>query len=223
MAVMKSKRILVASLVAILLLGGAIAAAFVSSNEGASDPAQQFAGGGKVRRLSGDRLKLRDGRDVEFAGVRLPYDHEPYAEDSRRVLAKWVDDEGIRLQFDELREHRKDRIFAYVYANDTFINERLAREGLAFVKLRAGNRQHAELLLESQESARAERKGIWSILTPTTQGEIRGDEAGATFHRPQCDKLPQGVTFKDFQGTAAAFSKGMAPCGNCRPLDDSVN
>ncbi len=219
---MISKRILFRSLAGIVLVGIAAAAVFVSSDARAKNSSQRLAIGGKVKRLSGDHLKLKDGRYVEFAGIRLPYENEPYAEASRRVLSKWLDDEGVRLQFDEQREHRMDRILAYVYANDTFINERLARDGLAFVKLRTGNRKFADSLLEAQSAAQTEAKGIWSIVTPTCNGEFIGDEAGATFHRPTCEKLPKGAALVELHGTISAFSKGMAPCGNCRPLDNGA-
>ncbi len=219
MMLMTSKRVYFMSLAGIVLAGAAAAAVFVSSNAAAKDKLQRFAVGGKVRRLSGDHLKLKDGRYVEFAGVRLPYEQEPYAEASRRVLAKWVYDEGVRLQFDELREHRMDRILAYVFANDTFINERLVRDGLAFVKLRSGNRKFAESLLGAQSVAQAEGKGIWSIVTPTSVGAYLGDEDGAAFHKPTCEKLPKGAALVELQGTISAFGKGMAPCGNCRPLE----
>jgi endonuclease YncB( thermonuclease family) len=217
-----SHRIILVTLAGLALIGAVTAAVLVSTDTGTRDAAVQFAAGGKVRRLSGDHIKLKDGRYVEFAGIRLPYDHEPNADNARRVLAKWLENEGVRLQFDELREHRRDRILAYVYANDTFINERLVRDGLAFVKTRAGNRQHADVLLEAQNAARAEGKGIWSLVTPSNNGVFSADLAGATFHRSECDMRSKETTLVEMHGTNEAFSKGLAPCGKCRPLENGA-
>lgn len=181
--------------------------------------ADDLAAGGKVRRLSGDHLKLKDGRTVELAAIRLPYGHEPYAEKSREVLAKWIDDEGVRLRFDEHNQDAKGRIVAYVYANDTFINERLVREGLAFVKLRAGTRQFAEPLLAAQAEAMAEGKGIWHSVTPTTGEPLMAEPDRGTFHRVDCEKLQDGASGRvELNGTGEAFNGGLAPCGKCRPL-----
>lgn len=215
-----SHRTLFTALAGVALAAAATTATLVSSGATPRDAERRYAAGGKIKRLSGDCIKLKDGRQVEFAGIRLPYDHEPNAEHSRRVLAKWLEDEGVRLQFDELREHRKDRILAYVYANDTFINERLVRDGLAFVKARTGNRLHSELLLNAQNAAREEKKGIWGTLSLSDSGVFIVDVPGASIHRRNCDSLPKEKTgLIEQNGTADAISKGMAPCGKCRPLD----
>lgn len=214
---LSSQRRILLGAAAIVVLASA-AALFRRGGSVVADE-ERFALGGKVRRISGDRVKLKDGRDVEFAGIRLPYEHEPEAESSRRVLAAWLDDEGVRLEFDELREHRKDRLLAYVHANDTFINQRLARDGLAFVKLRAGNRRYADELLAAQSAARREGKGIWALLTPTAEGELLVDEAAATFHRADCEDTRGKPGLKTVVGSAAAFDQGSAPCGRCRPIE----
>ena len=176
------------------------------------------AAGGEVRRLSGDRLKLKDGRDVEFAGIRLPYDDEPNAEKSREVLNKWIEDEGVRLRFDEHVVNEKGRTHAYIYANDTFINERLVRDGLAFVKLRVGERQFEEQLLAAQREAQINQLGIWRSVSPSAEGAVIGEPDRGTFHRPDCGKLAESSEGRvELTGTAAAFDKGLAPCGKCKP------
>lgn len=215
-----SHRAIVVSVIGLLLAGSGATVLVVTSHAGTVDAQARFAAGGKVQRLSGDHLKLKDGREVEFAGIRLPYDHEPDAESSRRVLAKWVGDEGVRLLFDELREHRKDRILAYVYANDTFINERLVRDGLAFVKARAGNRRHIDLLLHAQSAAQEEKRGMWSSVSVSDADALVADLEAATFHRPQCESVQKAGASIEVRGTREAFARGCAPCGKCRPLDN---
>src|SRR5262245_8798744 len=102
-----------AAIGAVLIVGAAVYL-FTHSNESAASP---FAGGGKVKRVSGDRLNLVDGRHVELAGLRLPFDDEPLAAEARTTLAKWVQDEGVRLIFDDTRDFKKGRVLAYIYAN----------------------------------------------------------------------------------------------------------
>ncbi|MBK8268792.1 MAG: thermonuclease family protein [Planctomycetes bacterium] len=179
---------------------------------------ERFHVGGEVRRLSGDHLKLKDGRIVEFAGLRLPYDDEPNSAESRETLTKWVAEEGVRLLFDDEKEDDKGRLQAYVYANDTSINERLLREGLAFAKLRRGHQKFRQEFLIAQNEARRERRGIWQTLEPATDGPFMLDEVGASFHRPDCVKVRDAQTAMiEIKGTSAAFDSGCAPCGKCRP------
>lgn len=205
-----------------LAIGGAVTLALgggiVWAVRQESPAVDRFHVGGAVRRLSGDHLKLKDGRVVEFAGLRLPYDDEPAAEDARRTLMKWIEDEGVRLQFDEQKEDSKGRLLAYVFANDTSINERLLRAGFAFAKLRRGQKRHAEEFLNAQNEARRERRGLWRTLTPIAEGRYMLDEAGATFHRPDCEKVKESPTqMRVITGSAPAFDAGCAPCGKCRP------
>ncbi len=199
---------------AAVVIGASLVMALRSDNMDV-DP---FHSGGEVRRLSGDHLKLKDGRVVEFAGLRLPYDDEPNAEKSRGTLTRWIADEGVRLIFDDERTDGKERLLAYVYANDTFINERLLREGLAFAKLRRGNRKFAEQFLAAQGEARSNQRGIWQSLTPSTEGSYVLDEAAATIHRSDCEKVRTATQpMKEIAGTAPGFDAGCAPCGKCRP------
>jgi len=203
------------ALLALAAIGAVLGFQAIDSGPAADD----YEAGGKVKRLSGHKLELKDGREIEFAAVRLPYDHEPYAEKSREVLTRWIDDEGVRLRFDDYCKDDDQRIVAYVYANDTFINQRLVRDGLAFVKLRAGNRRFADELLEAQADAINERKGIWQGVSLTSEGRFIAEPQRGTFHRPDCPKLSRKTGSEVvLEGTTQAVEKGMSPCGKCNPL-----
>lgn len=208
------------TMAAVAALIAALAATRVLIGTDAANVDQRRVPGGEVRRVSGDRIKLKDGRDIEFAAIRLPFDHEPYAEKARQTLEKWVHDEGVRLSFDEEWGYKDDRLLAYVFANDTFINERMAREGLAFVKLRAGNRMHAARLLKAQADARDERNGMWLMLKPATANRVLGDEQRGAFHRPDCVTLAGNADgIIELNSSVQALDRGMAPCGKCRPME----
>lgn len=134
------------------------------------------------------------------------------------MLNKWIEEEGVRLRFDDYVVDEKGRIHAYIFANDTFINERLVRDGLAFVKLRTGERKFAEQLLAAQREAQISSVGIWRSISPSGDGTIVGDPDRGTFHRPDCGKLAEPREGRiELTGTVAAFDKGLAPCGKCKP------
>ncbi|MFO0974157.1 MAG: thermonuclease family protein [Phycisphaerae bacterium] len=180
-----------------------------------------FAIGGSVRRVVGDHVHLKDRRRVEFAGIRLPFEGEPSADTAREKLTKWLDDRDVRLTFDALAEDGAGRPYAYLFVHDRLMNERLVRSGLAFVKLRGGQRKYADVLLKAQSAAQAAGVGVWATIQPSETGRFIGDLKRATFHAPNCNHIavdgpPDRI---EITGTAAAFSRGLAPCGHCLPCE----
>lgn len=203
---------------ALIVVCGGAAAWRTHASAGREQAKQSTQAGGDVRRVSGDRLKLKDGRDIEFAAIRLPFSSEPCAERARQTLDKWVNNEGVRLDFDETRQIKTDRLLAYVHANDTFINVRLVREGLAFVKLRQGNGKFARELLAAQSDAQRNRRGLWMSVPADSAGTIVGDPHRAVFHTAGCKRTNDSAhPWVTLQGTAAAYARGWAPCGECAP------
>ncbi len=200
-----------------LLFAGAVY--IFAHSKGAPAPSMPF--GGKVKRISGDRIHLADGRHVELAGMRLPYDGEPAAADARSALATWLNDRDVRLLFDETREFKKKRLLAYVYAKDSSINERLVRDGLGYVKLREGNRRFAKELLGAQAEAIAESRGLWAAVKANRGGRFVMEPERGTFHLATCQMIQNKNNLVEVGSPAEAFAQGAAPCGICQPCADS--
>ena len=84
------------------------------------------------RVISGRKIKL-DGRgDAEdeyiiYAGVRAPFPKEPYFEDSLTRNAELVGGKEVRLRFGKQRMDGNDRLLAYVFCGDEFVNETLVQ------------------------------------------------------------------------------------------------
>jgi endonuclease YncB( thermonuclease family) len=176
-----------------------------------------FSSGGKVKRISGDHLSLSDGRHIELAGIRLPYETEPEAAGARTTLETWVKEKKIRLVFDENKAFKKNRLTSYVYAGDELINEKLVRQGLAFVKLREGQRRFEKELLDAQSEAIAESRGIWNSIKASCPGRFVVETDRATFHATECKGLFGKANRLEIENTADAYKQGFAPCGMCRP------
>lgn len=69
---------------------------------------------------------------------------------------------SVRLEFDVQVRDRNQRLLAYVYAGDVFVNRELVRRGLAQIAVFPPNVREVDVLRAAADSARAERLGLWS-------------------------------------------------------------
>jgi len=124
-----------------------------------------------TRVVDGDTIRVRldsGGEEpIRYIGMDTPeqdqgacYDR---ANDANRAL---VEGERVRLEYDEDRRDRYDRLLAYVYVPDgddeTFVNEQLVRDGFAddlYVSPNGTYRRHFDNLAAR---ARNERRGLWA-------------------------------------------------------------
>jgi micrococcal nuclease len=69
---------------------------------------------------------------------------------------------SVRLDFDVETRDPYGRLLAYVWADSVMINRELVRRGMALVAVYPPNVRHVETMRAAADSARAERKGLWS-------------------------------------------------------------
>jgi micrococcal nuclease len=106
---------------------------------------------GRVRLLGIDAPETGRGFDTP-----APFAAEARARLEALVLRRWV-----RLEYDGARTDKYNRRLAYVFTEDgQFVNEVLAREGLARVSAHAPLARLRELQ-RAQAQAQAYRRGMW--------------------------------------------------------------
>lgn len=121
--------------------------------------------GGTVRRVyDGDSILLADGRKVRYLGINAPERGQPYSAKSRASNEQLVKGNRVRLELDRQERDRYGRTLAYVWKDGTMVNERLVREGLAYVWVIPPNLKYYDRLLAAQRDARAAGRGIWNKL-----------------------------------------------------------
>ena len=67
----------------------------------------------------------------------------------------------VRLDFDVGRRDQYDRLLAYVYRGDMFVNREMVRQGMAVALVIPPNVKHVEVIRAAVDSARKERRGLW--------------------------------------------------------------
>jgi micrococcal nuclease len=125
----------------------------------------------RVRRVvDGDTLLLADHTRVRLLGVDTPETKrpdtpvEPFGPEASEFARAHVEGRVVRLEFDKERRDKYDRVLAYVYLGDWFLNEELIRAGLGRA---ITNHPYSESMKRrfraAEKEAREARRGIWSL------------------------------------------------------------
>lgn len=112
------------------------------------------------RVIDGDTSQLRDGRDLRYLDIDAPEVGHPNGEEAKFANNRLVEGKMVRLEFGRPRQGKYDRSLAYVFVDDTFVNEALLRQGHAYLRPDAAGK-YRERLCQAQEEALAAGVGIW--------------------------------------------------------------
>ena len=110
--------------------------------------------------VDGDTCELENGDHVRYLGINAPEEGDPHAWEATLANNILVGGREIRMEFLRAREDSYGRLLAYVFVDDTFVNEALVRQGHAHIIFRVGAK-YSERLRQAQQKARAEGLGIW--------------------------------------------------------------
>ena len=132
---------------------------------------------GPVRGVSVPVVEVVDGDTVEVLinGTREPVRYigidtpevdpsigvECFGERASEANRELVAGETVRLVFDAERRDRYDRLLAYVYLGERFVNAELVREGYATTLTIPPNDTHAPLFERLERRAGAAGRGLW--------------------------------------------------------------
>lgn len=119
--------------------------------------------------VDGDTARaLVDGQEesVRYIGIDTPevdpsIGVECFGDEASGRNKELVEDETVRLVFDAERRDRYDRLLAYVYAGDTFVNAELVRGGFATTLEIAPNDSRAGLFDRLEQEASNAGRGLW--------------------------------------------------------------
>jgi len=144
----------------------------------------------KVKRvIDGDTIELINGAMVRYLGVDTPevrkkdgsgnwvYEPQPFALAAKEVNRNLVEGKEVRLEFDVEKRDKYNRLLAYCFVGDKFINAELLEEGLALLYTSPPNVKYTDLFVEKLRAARKLHKGIWSIdeiITPLAAKDFIG-------------------------------------------------
>lgn len=114
-----------------------------------------------ARVVDGDTLELNDGRTVRLIGINTPERGQPYYDEAREFLRSMVENQNIELEFDVEETDQYRRTLAYVWVDDTLINEAIIAEGYANSFTFPPNVKYQERFTTAERSAREAGRGLW--------------------------------------------------------------
>jgi micrococcal nuclease len=129
------------------------------------------AGAYVTRVVDGDTVEVElegEIEDVRYIGVDTPETVKPgapvdcFGPQASSFNHDLVERRRVRLVFDDERRDHYDRLLAYVYLGDRFVNAELVRRGLAQTLTIPPNDRFAEQLKRLEIAAARAGRGLWS-------------------------------------------------------------
>lgn len=117
--------------------------------------------------VDGRTFIATDSREVRLAGIEAP-DAVP--------LRALISGKPVRLKGVGQAQDRYGRIRAYVYLDDTLIQQQLLRDGSAYVSSRAGPKPCADALFAAERDARQNVRGLWATEELRPKSAANRDE-----------------------------------------------
>jgi endonuclease YncB( thermonuclease family) len=115
------------------------------------------------RVLSGSAIELTNKEQVSYIGIYIP-DIENIPEHSRLLNNSLVADDDIRLEFDSQQRDAQGRLLAYVFTSDAkLVNAELVKAGFARALIRPPNDKYKQRILEAEQDARDNKRGLWLL------------------------------------------------------------
>ena len=176
--------------------------------------------------------RIKDLARVRYIGIDTPESNEPFYGSVKELNKSLVYGKGVKLVFDEEKVDSYDRLLAYVYVGDLFVNAEIVRRGYARAETVEPNTGHEKLFRKLEKEAREKKIGIWSIPEPKvvskepeqvetpTKEKFRfvASKSSEVFHVPSCRWVEKITSPKEYFSTyKEAEESGRRPCKVCRP------
>ena len=132
-----------------------------------------------IRVIDGDTCILENGEPVRYYGINAPEKGDPQFNEATEANNKLVTGKEVRLEPQNPSRDKEDRLLAYVFIDEIFVNEELLRLGCAHIQ-RPLAAKYRDRLLRAQEAAREEGLGIWAKAAEQNVAiaEIHADAEG---------------------------------------------
>lgn len=117
-----------------------------------------------IRVIDGDTIEVQKNNKavkVRYIGIDTPETDECFGKESAGENKRLVLNKDIRLETDVQELDKYNRLLAYVYVNDLFVNEELIKKGFAKVATFPPNVKYADKFIAAQKEAREQEKGLW--------------------------------------------------------------
>ncbi len=115
------------------------------------------------RVIDGDTVVAKGGERIRYAGIDTPERGEPYYKEAKERNSELVLHRNVRIEIcTEKPRDRYGRLLAWIYVDDSSVEETLLREGLArVITIPPCGLIKAERFRAIEEAAKAGGVGMW--------------------------------------------------------------
>lgn len=111
--------------------------------------------------IDGDTIELENGQKVRYIGINTPEKGQNFYEEALFYNKSLVENKQVRLEYDIQKSDQYERILAYVYVDDIFVNLELINTGLAVVYTVPPNVKYTNMFVKAQKEAQEKEVGMW--------------------------------------------------------------
>jgi hypothetical protein len=150
---------------------------------------------------------------------------EAFGEEATEANRRLVEGKTVRLEYDKQVKH-DNRLLAYVYIGETFVNGELVRKGFALYSPFGPNKSKNTILFQYENEARKNKLGIWALPLKNPSKEyvaskMKKEGEIKKFHRPECPHAKRIAERNKvvFRSINEALDEDYRPCRICNPLE----
>lgn len=120
------------------------------------------------RVIDGDTFVTQQQTHVRLIGIDTPERREPYYNEAKQALSRYISGRQLRLERDISDVDRFGRELRYVWADvdndgdEDLVNELMVSEGFARAKAYKPDVMHQDTLKSAETKAKSDELGIWS-------------------------------------------------------------
>ena len=113
--------------------------------------------------LDGDTIRINTGEPVRYLGIDAPEKNKAYGQSATKHNEEYVLGKTVRLEYDYQTHDQYGRILAYVWVDDTLVNEKIVEEGYAtfYTIPKTRKLKYADRLQRTQQWAKEHHNGMW--------------------------------------------------------------
>jgi micrococcal nuclease len=163
--------------------------------------------------IDGDTFALENGIKVRILGIDAPEKNEPFYDSAKIYLENLILNKKIKIEYDIQKYDKYNRMLAYVFVDEKFVNEELIKKGYAWVYIIPPNFKYSYRLKMAEEKAKIEKRGLWK------NPYYVASKKGKKFHIFYCPsaKRIKGKNRIIFKKREEAIKRGYKPAGDCNP------
>jgi len=121
--------------------------------------------------IDGDTVKLVSGEQVRLVGIQAPklplgrknFKAWPLGETAKTALEDLVLGKKVQLKYGGREKDRHERLLAHIFVGGVWVQQEMIKRGMARVYSFSDNRACVEDLLFQEDTARAEKMGVWRL------------------------------------------------------------